>query len=352
VKLVLALALISLATATTAYSDGPAGTLPEDTAVPFWPHETGALVGTSETFVDVRADGSYVDPSVGRRVPAGITVLAAVEAPAAVPPRLYGVYDDTESGKRLAMKILRAGHPFCTQRAKTTGPCARTPLAGGLIGAQVVVRNDRLSLPETYRTPNLGTLCRDAVPNYRIPRAGSRLILTLVGDHNRAGKPVSARSVRAADCEPPKRWQHRLEEQQLRAARVAFEKLRTIELAQASGYVEASPCIPGEGAHYIKPALAGDAVLDPSQPELLMFALGPEQKLELVGLEYWRADSDGDKSTASDRPTLFGHVFDGPMDGHAPGMPVHYDLHVWLGRTNPGGLFTVPNPSIGCPGIG
>ena len=39
-----------------------------DSSVPFWPHETGALVGTSETFIDVRADGSYFDPSVGRRV--------------------------------------------------------------------------------------------------------------------------------------------------------------------------------------------------------------------------------------------------------------------------------------------
>lgn len=44
------------------------GTLPGDTPVPFWPHETGALVGTSETFLDVRAAGSYYDPSIGRRV--------------------------------------------------------------------------------------------------------------------------------------------------------------------------------------------------------------------------------------------------------------------------------------------
>ena len=35
---------------------------------PFWPHETGALAGTSETYVDMRADGSYYDPSLGRRV--------------------------------------------------------------------------------------------------------------------------------------------------------------------------------------------------------------------------------------------------------------------------------------------
>ena len=42
--------------------------LPGDRSVPFWPHETGALLGTSETYVDVRDDGSYYDPSIGRRV--------------------------------------------------------------------------------------------------------------------------------------------------------------------------------------------------------------------------------------------------------------------------------------------
>ena len=54
---------------------GPAGSrpsgdtdLPGDRSVPFWPFETGVLVGTSETFVDVRDDGSYFDPSIGERV--------------------------------------------------------------------------------------------------------------------------------------------------------------------------------------------------------------------------------------------------------------------------------------------
>ena len=40
----------------------------DDTSVPFWPHETGALMGTSETFIDMQEDGSYYDASAGRRV--------------------------------------------------------------------------------------------------------------------------------------------------------------------------------------------------------------------------------------------------------------------------------------------
>jgi hypothetical protein len=62
-----ALAAVSGAPAERALSVD-ANELPGDAAVPFWPHETGALMGTSETYVDVHADGSYYDPSIGRRV--------------------------------------------------------------------------------------------------------------------------------------------------------------------------------------------------------------------------------------------------------------------------------------------
>jgi hypothetical protein len=33
-----------------------------------WPHQTGVVAGTSETFTNMREDGSYYDPSLGRRV--------------------------------------------------------------------------------------------------------------------------------------------------------------------------------------------------------------------------------------------------------------------------------------------
>jgi pimeloyl-ACP methyl ester carboxylesterase len=109
VKLVLALALISLATATTAVSDGPAGTLPGDTPVPFWPHETGALVGTSETFVDVHANGSYFDPSVGRRVPAGVGALQS--APAKHRSRAGAEVTATESASAPPRASSRGARP-------------------------------------------------------------------------------------------------------------------------------------------------------------------------------------------------------------------------------------------------
>jgi hypothetical protein len=51
-----------------ALSEAAPAAYPGDTAVPFWPYETGVLVGTSETYVDVWEDGSYYDPGLGRRV--------------------------------------------------------------------------------------------------------------------------------------------------------------------------------------------------------------------------------------------------------------------------------------------
>ena len=54
---------IALVLGATAFASGAgAGT----SVVP--PNTSGAVGGTSETFLDVRADGTYYDPSLGRRV--------------------------------------------------------------------------------------------------------------------------------------------------------------------------------------------------------------------------------------------------------------------------------------------
>jgi hypothetical protein len=51
------------------------------------------------------------------------------------------------------------------------------------------------------------------------------------------------------------------------------------------------------------------------------------------------------------QPELFGHPFEGPMEGHYPLLPLkfhHYDLHVWLFKDNPAGLFSHSNPDVSC----
>ena len=67
---VAALALVAAALAVTGDGSALSPTKPAKLDVPAgsWAHETGALGGTSETFVDMRENGSYYDPSLGRRV--------------------------------------------------------------------------------------------------------------------------------------------------------------------------------------------------------------------------------------------------------------------------------------------
>jgi len=133
----------------------------------------------------------------------------------------------------------------------------------------------------------------------------------------------------------------------------ATRRFRNVKRAVAAGYVPTKDCVPGMGLHYVNPALAKDTGIDPTLPETLVYAPAAGGSVRLVALEYFRADADGNVRTDPDRPTLFGHAFDGPMAGHPlpsgePPMPVHYDLHVWLYRSNPSGELTAEHPEIDC----
>ena len=50
---------------------------------------------------------------------------------------------------------------------------------------------------------------------------------------------------------------------------------------------------------------------------------------------------------------LFSRTFEGPRAGHTPLLPAelhHYDLHAWLFKENPAGLFHHINPTVECVG--
>ena len=71
-------------------------------------------------------------------------------------------------------------------------------------------------------------------------------------------------------------------------------------------------------------------------------------KLQLTGAEWFVP-----LAIAKERPKMFGHEFQGPMEGHEPVMPAelaHYDLHVWLFKNNPEGTFAPTNPAVQCTG--
>ena len=112
------------------------------------------------------------------------------------------------------------------------------------------------------------------------------------------------------------------------------------------------------GIHYINPARM-NLPPDPNSPSILLYE--PDgAELKLVGVEFfwpaflvngppWFGDaSSPPPGPVVPPPSLFGHTFDGPMPGHSPGMPWHYDLHVWIWRDNPAGMFVPFNTKVSC----
>jgi hypothetical protein len=160
----------------------------------------------------------------------------------------------------------------------------------------------------------------------------------------------------------------------LAEVRRATVRFHDISAAYTAGYTtEFEPCVeipggPVMGVHARNEALMGDQTVDPLRPELLLYEPTPTGGFRLVGVEYFQIVlvHDGDPNT-NDAPTpwfghqeppserivgptpqLFGQRFDGPMEGHIPQMPWHWDLHAWIWQANPDGILAPFNPTIRC----
>ena len=97
------------------------------------------------------------------------------------------------------------------------------------------------------------------------------------------------------------------------------------------------------GIHFVNLTIQGPP--DPLKPNVLIYEpVG--NKLKLVAVE-WLVPL----SVAKERPVLLGQPFQGPMEGHEPLIPQgfhHYDLHAWLFKDNPEGMFAPTNPNVKC----
>lgn len=103
------------------------------------------------------------------------------------------------------------------------------------------------------------------------------------------------------------------------------------------------------GFHYVNYVNVLDGVADPVRPDVLVFVPTANGGRALGAVEFMGIDPDQDVATDDGRPALFGTVSsDGPMLDHEPGMPVHYDLHVWLYKHNQAGMLESWNPAVSC----
>jgi hypothetical protein len=132
---------------------------------------------------------------------------------------------------------------------------------------------------------------------------------------------------------------------QLREATEAYHK---VSVAQAAGYNLVpgldycfdNPGVGGMGFHYINVALL-DTVIDPLKPEAMVYAPRPNGTLALGAVEYIVPAAAWDAANALP-PTLYGQVF-----GLEEALGV-YELHAWIWKHNPSGMFIEWNPKVSC----
>lgn len=150
---------------------------------------------------------------------------------------------------------------------------------------------------------------------------------------------------------------------ELAQATAATARYHRESAALADGFIATEDCVSapglgGMGFHYLNLARASDLTVNASEPELLLYEPTRNGRGRLVGVEYfvpvisngapWFDPNTPPPVIDNPAPVLFGRTFDGPMPGHEPGMPWHYDLHVWIWKHNPSGLFARFNPTVQC----
>jgi hypothetical protein len=155
--------------------------------------------------------------------------------------------------------------------------------------------------------------------------------------------------------------QTKAEPAELEALRAALKKYEDPYVAVHDGYFSSVGCIViekpggagqvaykpgGMGIHFLNLAAVGP-VPDPKKPTVLLYEPDGD-KLRLTGAEWFVP-----LAASKERPSLWGRPFDGPMMGHPPLLPAaltHWDLHVWLYKKNPLGVFAPTNPEVKCAG--
>jgi hypothetical protein len=138
----------------------------------------------------------------------------------------------------------------------------------------------------------------------------------------------------------------------VQVVREATRRFRDVRIAEAEGYQLHFGCVssPDRGAmglHYVNMGLVGDGVLQPDQPEIIIYEPLPNGRLRLIGADYlvlteaWHANNAGP-------PELMGqllHLFQSP---NRFGLPDFYTLHVWAWKRNPFGTYVNWHPDVSC----
>jgi hypothetical protein len=108
-----------------------------------------------------------------------------------------------------------------------------------------------------------------------------------------------------------------------------------------------NPGVGAMGIHYVNLTLVGSGTINASTPQALVYEPQANGRLRLVAVEYIVFQSAWDANHSS-RPSLFGQQFELIGAGNRYGIPAFYELHAWLWKHNPRGMFDDWNPLVSC----
>ena len=133
----------------------------------------------------------------------------------------------------------------------------------------------------------------------------------------------------------------------------------------SQGWVNVTSCVsgPNEGAmgHHLvfvpdptkPPPKVVDGVLDPEQPEALIYEPQGNGYFRLVGVEFIQIADDWAARVAKDptlpaTPRVNGQLMNLVSTPNRYGLPAFYELHVWAFADNPRGNFADWNTQVNC----
>ena len=105
----------------------------------------------------------------------------------------------------------------------------------------------------------------------------------------------------------------------------------------------------GMGIHYVNGGRVGDPTESADAPELLVYEPEPNGRMRLVAVEYVVTKAAWEGAGNSAPPSLFGQEFELVPAGNRYGLPDFYELHAWIWKHNPAGMFEDWNPNVDCP---
>jgi hypothetical protein len=134
--------------------------------------------------------------------------------------------------------------------------------------------------------------------------------------------------------------------EQVRRATEPFRDARNVPADMAARSAVSADRIRARWAFtFVNGNLLGDDVLDPTQPEALIYEFH-EGVGRLVGVEYivfydvWHLTH-----SKNDPPQIAGQLLNFYEEPNRFGLPPFYELHVWAWRDNPNGSFVDWNPA-------